>query len=113
MRLKNGILKYAVTAICKATMYHIVLPWGKYKYCWLLMGLLVSPDIFQEKMSELMAGLDFARAYLDDLLIISTEKGKQTSRKVGKSANTPVRSRSKNQCGKKLLWKNKPTISWL
>jgi hypothetical protein len=53
----------------------IVLPWGKYEYCWLPMGLSVSPDIFQEKMSKLMAGLDFARAYLDDLLIISTEKG--------------------------------------
>jgi hypothetical protein len=53
----------------------IVLPWGKYEYCRLPMGLSVSPDIFQEKMSELMAGLDFARAYLDDLLIISTEKG--------------------------------------
>jgi hypothetical protein len=39
------------------------------------MGLSVSPDIFQGKMSELMAGLDFARAYLDDLFIISTEKG--------------------------------------
>ena len=39
------------------------------------MGLCISPDIFQEKMSELMAGLEFARAYLDDLLIISTEKG--------------------------------------
>lgn len=35
------------------------------------MGLCNSPDIFQEKMSELMAGLEFARAYLDDLLIIS------------------------------------------
>jgi hypothetical protein len=53
----------------------IVLPWGKYEYCCLPMGLSLSPDIFQEKMSELMAGLDFARAYLDDLLIISTEKG--------------------------------------
>jgi hypothetical protein len=53
----------------------IVLPWGKYEYCRLPMGLLVSPNRFQEKMSELMAGLDFARAYLDDLLIISTEKG--------------------------------------
>jgi hypothetical protein len=39
------------------------------------MGLSISPDVFQEKMSELMAGLDFARAYLDDLLILSTEKG--------------------------------------
>jgi len=26
-------------------------------------------------MSELMAGLEFARAYLDDLLILSTEAG--------------------------------------
>ena len=53
----------------------IVLPWGKYEYCRLPMGLCISPDVFQEKMSELMAGLEFARAYLDDLLIISTESG--------------------------------------
>ena len=53
----------------------VVLPWGKYEYLRLPMGLSISPDVFQEKMSELMAGLDFARAYLDDLLIISTEKG--------------------------------------
>ena len=36
------------------------------------MGLCNSPDIFQEKMSELMIGLEFARAYIDDLLVIST-----------------------------------------
>ena len=53
----------------------IVLPWGKYEYIRLPMGLCNSPDIFQEKMSELMQGLEFARAYLDDLLIISTETG--------------------------------------
>jgi hypothetical protein len=44
----------------------IVLPWGKYEYCQLPMGLSVSPDIFQEKMGELMAGLEFACAYLDN-----------------------------------------------
>ena len=49
----------------------VVLPWGKYEDLRLPMGLCNSPDIFQEKMGELMAGLDFARAYLDDLLIIS------------------------------------------
>jgi hypothetical protein len=53
----------------------VVLPWGKYEYCRLPMGLCVSPDVFQEKMSDLMSGLEFARAYLDDLLIISTETG--------------------------------------
>jgi hypothetical protein len=35
------------------------------------MGIAGSPDIFQEKMSELMESLEFVRAYLDDLLCIS------------------------------------------
>ena len=49
----------------------VVFPWGKYEYLRLPMGLCNSPDIFQEKMSDLMEGLEFARAYLDDLLIVS------------------------------------------
>ena len=36
------------------------------------MGLCNSPDIFQEKMNDLMEGLQVARAYIDDLLILST-----------------------------------------
>src|SRR5688500_15099801 len=44
---------------------------AKYEYLRLPMGLCNSPNIFQEKMSELMIGLEFSRAYLDDLLIIS------------------------------------------
>ena len=36
------------------------------------MRLCNSPDIFQEKMSDLMQGLEFARAYIDDVLVIST-----------------------------------------
>ena len=35
------------------------------------MGVACSPDIFQAKMSELMATLEFVRTYLDDLLCIS------------------------------------------
>jgi len=50
----------------------IVLPWGKYEYLRLPMGLCNSPDIFQEKMGELFADLEFARAYIDDLLVISS-----------------------------------------
>ena len=49
----------------------IVLPWGKYEYLRLPMGLCNSPDIFQEKINELIDGLEFARAYIDDLLVIS------------------------------------------
>ena len=36
-----------------------------------LIGLCNSPDIFQEKMSELFNGLEYVRAYIDDFLIIS------------------------------------------
>ena len=35
------------------------------------MGLYNRPDIFYKKMIELMTGLKFCRAYLDDMLIIS------------------------------------------
>ena len=35
------------------------------------MGISGAPDIFQEKVSELFQGLDFVRAYLDDILVIS------------------------------------------
>ena len=36
----------------------IVFPWGKYSYQRLPMGIAGSPDIFQAKMSELMASLE-------------------------------------------------------
>ena len=35
------------------------------------MGLSNSPDNFQEKMNELLNGLEYVRAYIDDILIIS------------------------------------------
>ena len=52
-------------------MCTIVFPFGKYEYQRIPMGLCNSPDIFQEKMSELMEGLEFALTYLDDLLCIT------------------------------------------
>ena len=48
----------------------IVLPWGKYEYCHLPMGVCNSPEIFQERMSDLMTGLEFVHTYLDDLLVL-------------------------------------------
>ena len=47
------------------------MPWGKYEYQRLPMGLCNSPDIFQEYMGELLGDLEHVRAYIDDLLIIS------------------------------------------
>ena len=52
-------------------MCTIVLPWGKYEYQKLPMGLCNSPDIFQEHMSELLGDLEFIRTYLDNLLCLT------------------------------------------
>ena len=52
-------------------MCTITTQWGKYEYQRLPMGLCNSPDIFQEKMSELLAGLDTVRVYIDDVLHVT------------------------------------------
>ena len=81
--LKLEGFKYATSLDLNMGYYHIkldpasrklctiVLPWDKYEYNALPMGLCNSPDIFQEKMSDLMQALHYVRTYLDDLLIIS------------------------------------------
>jgi len=44
----------------------IILPFGKFEYQRLPMGLCNSPDMFQELMSELMIDLENVRTYIDD-----------------------------------------------
>jgi hypothetical protein len=68
-------------------------PGGKYEYLRLPMRLYNSPDIFQEKMSELMFGLEFARPCLDDLLVVLKDTF-ESHLKIGKC-------RIENQCLKK------------
>jgi hypothetical protein len=41
-----------------AALCTLILPWGKYKYLRLPMGIKNSPDIFQQKISDLMEGLE-------------------------------------------------------
>ena len=48
-----------------------VLPWGKYRYKVLPMGIKNSVDIFQEIMSNMMGDLEYTSTYLDDILIVS------------------------------------------
>ena len=49
----------------------IVFPFGKYEYQRLQMGLCNSPDVFQEHMSDLMRDLDYVRAYIDDVAVLT------------------------------------------
>jgi hypothetical protein len=52
-------------------MFTIIFPWGKYSYLRLPMGYAGSADIFQAEMMDLMESLEYVRAYIDDLLIIT------------------------------------------
>ena len=82
----------------------IIFPWGKYSYLRLPMGVAGSPDIFQSKMSELMATLEFVKTYLDDLLCITRgdlddhlDKLKLVLQRL-QDANLKVNARKSNFC---------------
>ncbi len=63
---------YAIRLDPTATkMCTIIIPWGKYSYQRLPMGFSGSADIFQAEMGNLMATLEYVRAYIDNLLVIT------------------------------------------
>jgi hypothetical protein len=75
--------KYATAIDLSMGYYHIpldleahnlcttILPWGKYQYKRLPMGMKTSPDIFQRIMYELLGYIPNMKVYLDDILITS------------------------------------------
>jgi hypothetical protein len=54
-----------------AKMCTIIFPWGKYSCQKLPIGFAGLVDIFQAEMGDLMATLEYVRAYIDDLLVIT------------------------------------------
>ena len=65
-------------------MCTIIFPWGKYSYQRLPMGAYNAPDVFQAKMGSLFHDLEYVRAYIDDLLILSSSTFKDHLDKLGK-----------------------------
>ena len=71
--------KYSMSLYLNMGYYHIqlteytrnlctiFLPWGKYCYKCLTMGIAGLPDIFQQKMNDLFQGFEFIRTYIYDL----------------------------------------------
>jgi hypothetical protein len=78
--------KYAIPIDLIMGYYHIpldleaqklcttILPWGKYQYKRLPMGVKTSPDIFQRIMYELLGDIPNIQVYIDDILIPSNGK---------------------------------------
>jgi putative transposase len=81
--LKLEGFQYATTLDLNMGYYHIelspsskhlctiVMPFGKYEYQHLPMGLCNSPDIFQGCMYEIFSDIEYVRVYIDDLLVTS------------------------------------------
>ena len=75
--------KYATAIDLSMGYYHIpldeesqklcttILPWGKYQYLRLPVGIKNSPDIFQSIMMDLLGDLEYAKTYIDDIMITS------------------------------------------
>ena len=59
-------------SLATSEMCTIIFPWGKYSYQQRRMGASNAPDIFQAKMGTLFQDLEYVRAYLDDLLVLSS-----------------------------------------
>ena len=53
-----------------------ILPWGKYSYKRLPMGLASAPDIFQTIMTDSYHDLNYVLIYLDDIFSIIQKEGK-------------------------------------
>jgi hypothetical protein len=80
---KLSRFKYAMAIELSMGYYHIplflgahklcttILPWGKYQYKRLPMGVKTSPDIFQRIMYELLGDIPNIPVYLHDILITS------------------------------------------
>ena len=52
-------------------IYTFILPWSRYSYERLPMGITGSPDIFQENMLDLTRQLESVCTYLDNLIVFS------------------------------------------
>ena len=85
MLLRLEWFKYAMSLDFNMDYYHIrlmeetsnlctiILPWGKYHFKNLPMGVSKSPDIFQEKTNEMFCVFEFIQSYINDLLIVTKD----------------------------------------
>ena len=85
MLLKLECVRFSTSLDLKTRYYHfqltpnycwictIVLPWVKYEYCWIPMGVPVSLDKLKEKINNIFHSFGRIQAYLDDV-ILTTKK---------------------------------------
>ena len=60
----------------------IILPWGKYRYNSLPMGVCIATDVFQQRLSELVASIPHVYVFIDDILIVGKTSYKEHMQQV-------------------------------
>jgi hypothetical protein len=68
---KPLISTWTTTPSAASEMFTIIFPWGMYLCKQLPIGFGGLANIFQAQMMDLLASLDYVKAYIDDLLIIT------------------------------------------
>ena len=61
MNVREDMRKYLV----------IILPWDKYVYNKMPMGMKISADVFQRELSMLFQNMPYCLVYIDDILVIT------------------------------------------
>ena len=56
---------------CVSNLCTIIIPWVKYRYKCLPMGVSNSPELFQQKMDHLSQVFSFIHEYIYDLLFLT------------------------------------------
>ena len=69
----NQILSYYTLTMSERSLKYltIILPWDKYRYKKMPMGLLNSADVFQREMKKLFQGLEYVMVYIDNVLVVT------------------------------------------
>ena len=68
--LKSGYSQLGIDRECRHA-FVIAIPLGYFRFCRLLFGVSSGPEIFQQKMEQILSSCKGVLIYLDDLLIIA------------------------------------------
>ena len=79
--LNMGYYATALTELSK-NICTIILPWGKYRYNSLPMGVCIATDVFQQRLSELVASIPHVYVFIDDILIVGKASYKEHMQQV-------------------------------
>ena len=103
MNVRKDMWKYLV----------IILPWGKYVYKKISMGLKISADVFQRELSMLFQDMPYVLVYIDNILVITKGSYKTHLQAINKVLLKLREAGMQLNIDKSFLYKGSSRLSWL